>query len=187
MRHAVRVLAFTALLFAWLALAAGRGGYFDPPRPAAVDVQARDLTVLDGDTLLLDGRELRLLGADTPERAAPWFDADQEPWAGRARDLVLQALQRARRVTVLTSGSRDVHDRELAHVLIDGRALSVLLVEAGLAYETVSFYGHGGYPEIAAEVVTRARRPLPFDPPHRWRRQHRIEPGPGPASATERR
>jgi hypothetical protein len=99
----------------------------------------------------------------------------------------VRALAGARRVTVLTSGSRDVHDRELGHVLVDGRALSLLLVEAGLAYETVSFYGHGGYPEIAAEVVACARRTLPFEAPHRWRRTHRIEPGAAPAAPGRRR
>jgi endonuclease YncB( thermonuclease family) len=176
-RRLARALLLLATIGAWLALAAARGGYFDPPRRGAFEVRARDLVVLDGDTLLHEGREVRFLAVDTPERAAPWFDDTQEPWASRAKALVTRALRRARRVTVLLSGIEDVHGRRLGHVLVDDRPLAVLLVEAGLAYETVSRYGDSGYPEIAAEVVARARKDLPFEAPWRWRAAHRRSEG----------
>lgn len=176
-RRAARALLLLIAIGGWLALAAARGGYFHPPSRRTVEVRGRDLVVLDGDTVMFDGRELRLLAVDTPERAAPWFDGDQEPWASRAKALVTRALRRARRVTVLESGLEDIHGRRLGHLLVDGRAVAALLVEAGLAHETVSRYGDGGYPEIAAEVVARARRDLPFEAPWRWRARHRTTSG----------
>lgn len=172
-------LARTALLLslvaAWLLLAAARGRYFDPPRPGREDVDPGAIVVLDGDTVLHQGRVLRFLAVDTPERAAPWFDGSQEPWASQARALVERALRGGRRATILRSGVEDARGRGLVHLLVDDQPVAVMLVEAGLAVETVSAFGDAGFPEIAARVV-RARRPVPFDSPWAWRRAHRIEP-----------
>src|SRR5690606_30080341 len=137
-----------ALLLAWLVLAAARGRYFDPPRVGREDVDPRAVVVLDGDTVLHEGRVLRFLAVDTPERGAPWFQGDQEPWAGRAKALVEQALGRARRATILRSGREDARGRELVHLLVDDEPVAVLLVQAGLAVETVSSFGDSDFPEI---------------------------------------
>lgn len=174
-RRVARAVLLLLIVGAWLLLAAARGRYFDPPRAGSVDVDSRALVVLDGDTVSHRGRELRFLAIDTPERAAPWFDGDQEPWAGRARAVVERALAGAERVTILRSGAEDARGRELVHLLVDGRSVSALIAEAGLGYETVSSFGDGGFPELAAEVVAKARRELPFERPWRWRRVHRIE------------
>ena len=172
-----------ALALAWVALAAWRGGYFRDDLPASSSaplvsphvervVSARSLEVVDGDTFLLEGRELRLLGADTPEKGAPWFRGDQEPWASRAADFARDRLARAREVRLCTRGRRDPYERELAHLLVDGEPLAALLVEAGLAYPTVERFGEGGFPHLAAQVVARARPPV-FEEPWRWRKRHR--------------
>ncbi|MCO5165190.1 MAG: thermonuclease family protein [Planctomycetes bacterium] len=174
-RRLARALALLALLVGWLLLAAARGRYFDPPRVGREEVDPRAIVVLDGDTVVHGGRLLRFLAVDTPECAAPWFDGDQEPWAGRARSFVEDALRGAHRATILRGGHPDVHGRDLVHVLVDDVPLAVLLVEAGLACETVSLYGDGGFPEIAALVVARAR-PVAFERPWTWRRLHRRPP-----------
>jgi endonuclease YncB( thermonuclease family) len=161
-----------------LLLAAVRGGYRPggtPAGPREESVDPRALAVVDGDTLLLDDRELRLLGADTPERGAPWFRGDQEPWASLAADRVRVELTRARRVTLLGHGERDAYGRELVHVLIDGRPLAEILVGARLAYPTVARFGHGGFPDLATQVVEAARAPA-FEAPWRWRARQRREP-----------
>lgn len=163
------------LLVGWLVLAAARGRYFDPPRAGREDVDPRTILVLDGDTLLHEGRVLRLLAVDAPERGAPWFSGDQEPWASRARALVEEALRAARRATILRSGREDARGRALVHLLVDDEPVAVMLVQAGLAVETVSAFGDAGFPEIARRVV-QARRPVPFEDPWAWRRAHRIEP-----------
>ena len=158
-----------------LGSAALRGGYGPtayPPGPRREVVAPEDLVVLDGDTFRLGSRTLRLLGADTPESAAPWFDGDQEPWASLATERVRLELARARRVELVGLGIRGVYERELVHVVVDGRPLAAILVEAGLAYPTVRRYGDLGFPDYALEIV-RVARPPPFEPPWRWRSAHR--------------
>lgn len=152
-------------------LAAG-GGLGEPPPPKEETVDARALEVHDGDTLWLEGRELRLLGVDTPERGAPWFEGDQEPWATRAADFVRRQLAAAREVRLRGRGRTDPYGRELVHVFVDGEPLGLLLVREGLAYPTVQRYGDQGFPRIAARLLREAAPP-PFPPPWRWRHAHR--------------
>jgi endonuclease YncB( thermonuclease family) len=173
-RSALRLAVLATCALSWVAVAAWRGGYgITPPAPLTDRVLApRDLQVLDGDTYRIDGRDMRLLGADTPEKGAPWFRGDQEPWATRATDFARARLRAASRIELRTHGKTDTFGRTLAHVLIDGEPLAALLVEEGLAYPTVKRFGEGGFPRLAAEIVRRAR-PAPFPPPWEWRREHR--------------
>lgn len=165
----------------WVALAAWRGGCFEPPRPPPAErwsVAPEEVEVLDGDTYRVRGRRVRLLGADTPERAAPWFRGDQEPWGSRAAARVRRALDGGRRVTLLTRGRVDARERLLAHLVVDGEPLAALLVREGLACPTLVRFGDGGFPVEAARVEAAAqsrRGALPFRTPWRWRREHRRE------------
>jgi endonuclease YncB( thermonuclease family) len=109
---------------------------------------------------------------DPPLTAHPWFEGDQEPWASQARDLVSDALDRATTITLVPGPGQDAYDRDLAHVLVDGRTLSALLVEAGLGWETVSRYGDNGLPDLAAQVLAHPRQPE-FERPWVWRSTHR--------------
>jgi endonuclease YncB( thermonuclease family) len=164
-------------LLAFVSAALRGGAWRVPPDPAELRrerVAREAIEIRDGDTFVVDGRELRLLGADTPERAAPWFDGDQEPWATRASDLVRRQLDGAETIELVSRGHRGPYARELVHVLCDGRPLAVELVAAGLAVETVSAFGDGGFPEIAEQVLRRAR-PVAFETPYRWRRKHRTD------------
>jgi endonuclease YncB( thermonuclease family) len=161
------------IVSAWVLAAALRGGWLRAP-PGPVEVRARDVVVLDGDTLLVDGRVVRLVGADTPEQAAPWFEGSQEPWASRASARTRAALDAARRIVVVEVGV-DGRDRLLAHVVVDDRPLAALLIEAGLALETVSRFGDGGRPDLAAAILAAARQApaVAFEPPWTWRKRHR--------------
>lgn len=170
LKRALPVLLLASL---WLALAAWRGNFGELTRPRLEALPT--LEVLDGDTYRLPGGDLvRLLSVDTPERAAPWFDGDQEPWASRASEFARERIAGAERLELLTLGDRDLHGRLLAHVLVDGEPLAALLAEAGLAAPTLSRYGDGGFPEQARDVAGRSR-PLAFELPWRWRRKHRTE------------
>ncbi|MCA8923097.1 MAG: thermonuclease family protein [Planctomycetes bacterium] len=152
-------------------LAAERGGFFvAPPGPLYVDPS--ELRVVDGDTFHFGPRELRLMGVDTPEKSAPWFDGNQEPWATRATRFSRRALERAREVEVRSRGRTDRYGRELVHVIVDGRPLAALLAQEGLAYPTVQHYGDGGFPEIA-ETILKLAQPPEFEHPAAWRATHR--------------
>ncbi len=157
----------------WVGLAAMRGGLSaSTPQEDRTSVDRATVEVLDGDTLRVGLRRYRLLGIDTPERAAPWFSGDQEPWASAASKLVGLTLGRAQSVELRSYGRRDLYGRELVHVFADGRSISLLLVRAGLAYPTVHRFGDGGFPELAERLVAEAR-PAAFQPPWAWRRTHR--------------
>lgn len=171
-----RALILSALSAGWLLIAAQRGRYAEAPRPRRE--QGVRLEVLDGDTYRLpSGGLVRLLGVDTPERPAPWFEGDQEPWASLASEFVRAKLAGASQVELRTHDARDERGRLLAHVMIDGEPLAALLAEAGLAAPTLDRYGDGGFPELARAIEQRARPPS-FELPWRWRRrQRRALPG----------
>jgi endonuclease YncB( thermonuclease family) len=169
-----RALFLLLLALCWLALAAWRGSFAQVPPPRSERIEG--LEVLDGDTYRLPrGGLVRLLAVDTPERAAPWFEGDQEPWASRASEFARDKLRGAARVELLTRGQRDSHGRLLAHVLVDGDSLAALLAEAGLAAPTLNRFGDGGFP-LQARAVQRRARSLAFEAPWRWRRRQRRGP-----------
>ena len=145
------------------------------PAEERIEVGLGRIEVLDGDTIRLDGRNIRFLGCDAPESANPYFHGDQEPWAGRATAFVERKLREAETIEVEVLAERDRFNRLLGHIFVDGESLSLMLVQNGLAIETVSHYGDNGFPELAERILDAADEvgELPFEPPHEWRRANR--------------
>lgn len=115
--------------------------------------------VVDGDTLrLADGRRVRLIGINTPERAHNGRPA--EPFA-EAATRRLQALVAASGGQVgLRAGksARDHYGRTLAHVYgRDGHNLEARLLAEGLGYR-VAFEPATGLEACQAEAEEHARR-----------------------------
>lgn len=107
--------------------------------PDRLDEQVVVSYVQDGDTLALrDGRKLRLIGVNAPERGRDHRPA--EPLAVEARNR-LQALlrQRGNRINLRYDAERrDRHGRVLAHAFLeDGRSLAAFLLEHGLGFTIV--------------------------------------------------
>ncbi len=122
-------LAGALLLYALLASAA-------PLCPAdRIDEQVRVAAVVDGDTLhLADGRRVRLIGINTPEKA--WEERPAEPLADQAQALLRRLVREADGRVALRLGEepRDRYGRLLAHVFLpDGESMEARLLEAGLA------------------------------------------------------
>lgn len=171
------------------------------PQAAAIRRIAIDRTRLvidDGDTLeysfeshdgilSLDGTPgvmvMRLLAYDTPESSHPqhgiFYDQELGRQAGaRLKELVAQALT----LEAVTNGRPDKYGRLLGHLLLDGVPSGAILVGEGLAYETVSRYGDGGFSDEsrlikeAWETLSPVKKSLaagqepPFIDPHRWRK-----------------
>lgn len=164
--------------FCSLALAGCFSRHPQGPRPSykgARFVSAADIRFDDGDTFEYKGKPIRVIGIDAPEIAHPDLGVYEDQACGRAAAESTRAwIQRARAVEIVLDG-RDLYDRTLAHVFVDGELLACRLIRHGLAYETVSHYGDSGYPDLAQRILDTARSsPKPeFEPPYRWKKKHR--------------
>lgn len=122
---------------------------------------------IDGDTLVMDGRRIRLRGLDAPELAQTCERAGVTYRCGEEARAAARALVVGQPVSCLARG-RDRYDRLLATCAVRGLDIGADLVRRGLA---VSF---GGY-ESEEREARDARRGLwagTFDRPQAWRRRH---------------
>ena len=94
--------------------------------------------VIDGDTIVVDGHTVRLLGINTPEKARK--NSPAEPGAGKATRTLKNLLKSGgnKKPTVsldYDANKTDRYDRLLAHVhLQDGTWLNKALIEKGVAH-----------------------------------------------------
>ncbi|MFH1359259.1 MAG: thermonuclease family protein [archaeon] len=107
--------------------------------------------VIDGDTVVIDGESVRLLGMDTDERGEPCYSEAKK----RLEELVLN-----KEVNLEKDGEdRDQYDRRLRWIFIeiDARSINVdlLLVEEGLAI--ARFYDNKKYKEEIIKAEQEAR------------------------------
>lgn len=132
----------------------------------------------DGDSFYYKDIVIRVLGMDTPEIIHKEHGIFMnQPYGLQAAQTTRVILTNAKVIQYLPV-KKDKYGRVLAHVFVDGELLSVLLIKAGLAYETISFYGDNGYPKLANRILKAARNsPEPlFENPHNWRRKHQANP-----------
>lgn len=120
------------ILLAWLAFAGAPD--VDPDVPLrlsdtpAPPESATVTAVYDGDTLTLDTRDkVRLKWVNTPELKP------LEEYGPEARELTASMVLQ-KRVKLLSDGSRDGYGRILAGIEVDGKNLSIALLEAGLGH-----------------------------------------------------
>jgi endonuclease YncB( thermonuclease family) len=113
-----RALSFTRLVLALaLFLGAGPSQAGNPPKGLQVGVPGTTARVVDGDTLMLDdGREVRLVGIQTPKLPLGRAGFRKWPLADEAK-AALATLAGGKRLRVLFGGARaDRHGRVLAHL-----------------------------------------------------------------------
>ena len=151
------------LVLAALALGALIGAAAYLQRPDQLSGRAR---VVDGDTLAIGDRVVRLSGIDAPEMAqlcgAP---AASYKCGERARD-ALRALAHGHEVSCRVTG-RDKYRRSLASCWSEGRDMGALLVRRGFAV------GYRRSYEAEEREARRAAAGLwagPFERPADWRR-----------------
>lgn len=133
---------------------------------------ARTLTgavqVIDGDSLRLNGEELRLEGIDAPEYRQSCTDkAGRSVDCGRNARRALQALVERGLVTC-DIGKIDRYGRGLARCRQGETDINAVLVQQGHAV------AYGGYrsEEAEAKAAGRGLWALTFERPETWRRQH---------------
>jgi endonuclease YncB( thermonuclease family) len=162
---------------------AARAAAKPQPRPHGqrVGVDPSLIEIDDGDTVVIhwskdDAETVRILGIDTAETRHIEHDIPYaQPFGPEGRAFAAGAFATARKVDLLRASTLDPYGRTLGYLFVDDRDYSVLVVQARLAYESVTFYGDNGFPEEAAAVLAAAKAagPLPFEPPHLYRARMR--------------
>jgi endonuclease YncB( thermonuclease family) len=126
-------------------------------------------TVVDGDTLRLNGESIRIVGVDAPEANQTCRDASGRPWAcGRAATQRLSALIAGGRVECTAKG-RDRYGRTLASCAAGSIGdLGGAMVRDGYAVN------YGGYllAEAGARLRQRGLWAGDFERPQDWRQRH---------------
>lgn len=137
-------------------------------REAPTERVTGTVRVVDGDTLVQDGRRIRLRDMDAPELDQTCRGADGAPYrCGELARAALRQLVEAGPVTCDVTG-QDRYGRALARCAVGAVDLGRDLVLRGLAVS------YGGY--RAEERAARSRSlgvwAGPFDPPVAWRKAH---------------
>lgn len=164
---AVRAVLRTALLFA-----AVLGGLvaFELFVRTEAEVLAGVPRVVDGDTLEIDDRNIRLAGLDAPERAQRCTDAGGDEFAcGRAATDYLRFLVGEGEATCRGQGT-DRWNRLIARCRANGVDLSEAMIRRGWA---VAFMGDLEPLEVAARDAGVGMWAGEFTRPADWRRERR--------------
>lgn len=170
-----------------VALISRAPGADNPPQPQPrphgvhVSVPVDAVRVDDGDTIVIawgtaEAETVRILGMDTPETRHVEHDIPyDQPFGPEAVAFTRGVFAAAERVELVRAATLDPYGRTLGYVLVNGRNLSVLLLSAGLASETVSVFGDNGLPEPAAacRAAAAVAGPVPFESPYLYRKRMR--------------
>lgn len=135
------------------------------PDPVVVSGRAR---IIDGDSLVVQGMELRLKGIDAPEILQECVKEAAKWPCGRESARRLGNFLRGKVVTCDAS-ERDAHDRLLARCKTGGRDINRWMVEQGWA---VSFHDYSSV-ERAARAEKRGIWSSTFVRPQDWREENR--------------
>lgn len=123
--------------------------------------------VIDGDSLVVAGREIRLEGIDAPEGRQTCMRGGASWPCGEAASRHLAELIDGRSVRCRSSRA-DQHDRQLATCEAGGRSLNAAMVEDGYALA----YGRYQDEEARARAARRGLWSGEFERPRDWRDRH---------------
>ncbi|OIO73355.1 MAG: hypothetical protein AUJ85_08150 [Elusimicrobia bacterium CG1_02_37_114] len=140
-----------------------------------LEMDKNKIGFIDGDTFFYGNTSIRLLGVDTPEIISKEYGIYENQEMGpEAADFTRKEILKANLIQYIPY-EKDEYGRLLAQVFVDGELLAVKLIKAGLAYETVSFYGDNGFKEFGRQILkTSKKSPTPkFENPYLWKKQHR--------------
>jgi endonuclease YncB( thermonuclease family) len=146
-----------------------------------VAVSPERVGVDDGDTVQIrwsaaDVEIVRILGIDTPETRHVEHDIPfDQAFGPEAGAFARGAFAAAKSIELLRASTLDPYGRTLGYLFLNGTNYSLLVINAGLAEESVSRYGDNGFPREAAEVLAaaKAQGPPPFESPGAFRARMR--------------
>lgn len=117
-------------------------------------VFAGQAVVVDGDTIQIAGRRIRLWGIDAPEAAQTCRRREQLVPCGAQATAALTELVRGKQVTC-AQNDIDVYGRVVAVCRVTGQEINAWLVEHGQA---VAYRQYGGSVYDSAQAQARAAR-----------------------------
>jgi endonuclease YncB( thermonuclease family) len=138
--------------------------------PAIPTAELRGLAlVLDGDTIEIAGRRVRLEGIDAPEGGQMCARRVFGQWAcGTAATYALFGLVHQREVACADKGA-DRYGRRLGICFVDGRDVNAEMVRLGLAWAYVKYSDAYVREEAEARAARRGVWTAPSLPPWEWR------------------
>ncbi|MDR3472814.1 MAG: thermonuclease family protein [Devosia sp.] len=160
----------TWLVAVAVGLAALLASVFSEPAPVPISGRAN---AVDGDTLRLAGRRVRLVGIDAPELEQSCTDPGGAPWdCGKAARSLMAGLVHGGDVTCLPQG-HDRYGRTLARCTAGGADIGKRVIAAGLAVADGDYFAD----EAAAHAGKLGIWAGPFVQPAMWRREHNGDGG----------
>lgn len=133
---------------------------------------AGQATVIDGDTIEIHGKRIRLAGVDAPEAGQTCFSVGGKSWRC-GQDAAIALADKIGRATVAcTISGRDRYGRAIGQCHAAGRDLGEWMIETGLA---VRYYDRKALYRDAEQRARAARRGIwagAFEKPADWRRRH---------------
>lgn len=128
--------------------------------------------VIDGDTIRVAGRRIRLVDIDAPELDQDCQDGHGKAWpCGRASAQALKGLLRGRDLSCRPQAYDQYHRVLGVCSLPDGTDVNAWMVQQGLAV-TSGFAKVYGAQESAARAARHGLWAGDFMPPREWRRRH---------------
>jgi endonuclease YncB( thermonuclease family) len=153
-----------AVVWVLLAGAVAAGVWFAEQQGAVIIGPAR---IIDGDSLVVAGVEIRLFGVDAPEYQQTCMRSDR-PWmCGRDATDMLRTIAAGREVSCRPR-ERDRYGRTVAVCQAGGVDLAAAMIKGGLAVA----YGAYGADEREARDARRGIWSSTFDRPADWRARH---------------
>ena len=134
-------------------------------------IAAADGTVIDGDTLDLNGTRYRLNGIDAPESAQRCKTANGKSWkCGEAATGALMTLTKGKRVSCETLG-QDIYGRDIATCHAGGTDLGRAMVAQGMAWAFLKFSDVYAADQARAQAEKRGIWQGPAQPAWEFRSQ----------------
>jgi endonuclease YncB( thermonuclease family) len=142
--------------------------------PALAEMTGR-ATVFDADTIGINGERIRLHGIDAPEYTQQCTDARAQPYAcGKTASRALRKFIGAAPVTC-EPRAIDRYGRVVARCLVRDESINAWVVRQGYAMAYRRYSGDYVPEEMEARNAHRGIWAGAFDPPWKWRNDHRRE------------
>ncbi len=134
-------------------------------------VQADNIKIIDGDTIIINKEKIRFSGIDTPELQQTCQKNNKIYYCGiKAKRILIRKI--GKNIPKCIKEGKDIYKRTLAECFINGESLSAFLVRSGYAFA----YRKYSKKFISDEEFAKANKlgmwSMEFDYPWDWRKKN---------------